>query len=192
MIQYVQILNQHFQKHGDRMVVKRITKPQVAKSIKYLAGTKEKSGMGFETNPETYNTEGTLISINPEKIDSNGWRVKIDDYKTFDCTYTSDVRIMPEYIVRNSGEWIPKSIVTAQVSVDTIMQTYNILQITVGEQIPVELEPGTTNVIHDEKVSVSMSEEGVSLNGESFMLNGESVENMVSDAIEQFEEDNDL
>lgn len=172
------------------MVVKRITKPQVAKSIKYLAGTRNRSGEKFE--PETYNTEGILISINPDKVNSNGWRVKVDDYKVFDCTYTSDVRVMPEYIIRGNNEWIPKNTVKAQVSVDTVMQTYNILKITIGEELPVELEPGTTNITHEDKSSISLSNDGVLLNGENLFINGITVKDMVDSAIESFEKENEL
>lgn len=102
-----------------------------ADAIKILAGTKTNATIRDieETIEDIEEKEGTVISIDKDKINGNGWTVKDDEGTEYQCNCASNMYQLPE-TEEYGGMYYPKEPVTVKFTLNPVLRTATITEIT--------------------------------------------------------------
>lgn len=108
----------------------RYTPHRGADAIKILAGTKTNATIRDveETLEDIEEKEGTVTSIDKDKINGEGWTVKDGDGETYVCTCASNLYQLPE-TEEYGGMYYPTSNVSVKFVVNPVLRTNTITEI---------------------------------------------------------------
>lgn len=127
---------------------------------------------------DTFKAEGVLVRVDKNKINSNGWEVKIDN-KTYYCTYGDNIVYLPPYTSTNKY-YLPKSQCDVEVSIDKKSKIYTITRIKSDKKQPITLYDNMVKLEGSNTASITITENLVETQGAGIKSDGDIVINTES------------
>lgn len=140
--------NKRFQKHTQSFVE--------GKTMKGHLGEGDKKG---DKKKET----GELIRVNRQKINENGWEVKVDK-KKYHCTYGDNIIYLPP-CKKTDKYYIPKKKCEVEVSIDEKTKLHTITKIKDKNKKPISMDNNGVKLNGSGKASVTVKEDKTEITG---------------------------
>ena len=149
----------------------RHTPTRFQNSVKILAGTKTNSTIKNleESEEEVEEIEGTVVSINKNKINGDGWTVQGSDGNLYQCSCASNMYEIPESKERG-GILYPNETIKVTLTKNPVLKTNTIKEITSSkENSKIDInkwkhDKEATTVIAKPKSALSISDGMVKMN----------------------------